>query len=454
MGALVADREGTGDVIVAPATPPGASALAIVRLSGPPGAALAIARRLVPSLPECPEERRALLLRFVDVDGNALDEGVVLPYEAPRSATGEEVVEIFCHGSPAIVAALLLAARAAGARPARPGEFTRRALANGKLDLAEAEGIARLAASESRGAARRALGLVEGELSRRVRAVRGELLDLLAEIEAGLDFPEDVGSEDAGARREALGRVGTALSALVSVADGNAARERIPTVAIAGRPNAGKSTLFNALLGTDRAIVTPHPGTTRDAVSEAADLLGTRIRLVDTAGLREAESEVERMGVDVARRTAGLADVVLLLVDGSASPSPEEEAAAGTFGTRALVVRTKADLPAATSWSLVADVVVSARTGAGLDALRAVVRERLGEAEGDGEILVLERHRDALSRAAAAAGRATAVAAASVGDEIVASSLREALHDLGEITGETASEELLDRIFSKFCIGK
>ena len=450
MGALVADREGAGDVIVAPATPPGTSALAIVRLSGPKGAALAVARRLVPSLPERPEERRALVARFVDEDGRPLDEGVVLPYEAPRSATGEEVVELFCHGSPAIVSALLAASRAAGARSARPGEFTRRALANGKVDLAGAEGIARLAAAESRGAAGRALGLVEGELSRRVRAIREELLDLLAEIEAGLDFPEDAGGGAGGARREALGRTRTALAALLSVADGSAARERIPTVAIAGRPNAGKSTLFNALLGADRAIVTPHPGTTRDAVAEAADVLGVRIRLVDTAGLRETECEVERIGVDVARRTADLADVVLLLVDGSASPTAQDEAEAAALGERALVVRTKADLRAEGAWSLATDAVVSARTGEGLDALRALVRRRVGDAESEGEILVLDRHRDALRRAASAA--ATAVQAPE--DEIAASSIRQALHSLGEITGETATEELLDRIFATFCIGK
>jgi tRNA modification GTPase len=447
---LVADREGAGDVIVAPATAPGASALAIVRLSGPPGAALAVARRIVPSLPERPEERRALVARFVDADGRPLDEGIVLPFEAPGSSTGEEVVEFFCHGSPAIVAALLTAAAAAGAPPPPPRALTPRAHANGKLDLAEAEGIARLAAAESRGAARRALGLVDGELSRRVRAVREELLDLLAEVEAGLDFPEDVTAGDPVARREALDRTAAALAALASAADGSAARERMPTVAIAGRPNAGKSTLFNALLGMDRAIVTPHPGTTRDAVSEAADLLGARVRLVDTAGLREAESEVERIGVDVARRTVGLADVVLLLVDGSQPPSPEEAALAEMLAERVIVVRTKADLPAASPRSLGADVAISARTGAGLAALRVLLGERLAGAEADGEVLVLERHRDALERAAAAA-RAAASAGA---EEIAASFLREALHALGEITGETASGELLDRIFSTFCIGK
>jgi tRNA modification GTPase len=450
VGALVADRERTADVIVAPATPPGASALAIVRLSGPPGAACAVARRLVPSLPERPEPRRALVARFVDADGRPVDEGVVLPWAAPHSATGEEVVELFCHGAPAIVAALLEAARAAGARPARAGEFTRRALANGKLDLAAAEGVARLVAAESRGAARRALGLVDGELSRRVRALREQLLDLLVGLEAGLDFPEDVPPDGAEALRARLGPPAAELRALLAVAAASAGRERVPTLVLAGRPNAGKSTLFNALLGTDRAIVTPHPGTTRDAVSEPAEFGGARVRLVDTAGLRETGDEIERLGVDVARRAADRADVVVLLVDGSAPPAPEDRAAAGGLGARAVVVRTKADLPPFAPWDLAADAVVSARTGEGLDGLRGLLAERLGAAEADGDLLVLDRHRDALGRTAALLGEA----AAAPGEEVAASLLREALSALGEITGETATEELLERIFSRFCIGK
>ncbi len=446
----MADRERTADVIVAPATPPGASALAIVRLSGPPGAACAVARRLVPSLPERPEPRRALVARFLDAAGRPLDEGVVLPWAAPHSATGEEVVELFCHGAPAIVTALLEAACVAGARPARPGEFTRRALANGKVDLAEAEGISRLVAAESRGAARRALGLHDGDLSRRVRAVREELLDLLAELEAGLDFPDDVGATEAGVLRDALDRPARELRALLAAAGASAGRERIPTVVIAGRPNAGKSTLFNALVGADRAIVTPHPGTTRDAVAESVDLAGARVRLVDTAGLRESGDEVERIGVDVARRTADLADVVLLVVDGSAPPSPEDRSTAATLGRRAILVRTKADLAFLAPWGLAADAVVSARTGAGLEALRTLLLDRLGGAESEGGFLVLDRHRDALARTASlleSAGTAP-------GEEIAASLLREALSSLGEITGETATEELLERIFSAFCIGK
>ena len=450
MGALVADPGRTADVIVAPATPPGASALAIVRLSGPSGAACAVARRLVPALPERPEPRRALVARFLDAAGRPLDEGVVLPWAAPHSATGEEVVELYCHGAPAIVAALLEAAQAAGARPARPGEFTRRALANGKIDLAEAEGISRLVAAESRGAARRALGLVDGELSRRVRALREELLDLLAEVEARLDFPEDVDPAEGGTFRAALGHRERELRFLLAAAGASAGRERIPTIAVAGRPNAGKSTLFNALLGADRAIVTPHPGTTRDAVAESADFGGSRVRLVDTAGLRETADEVERIGVDVARRTADVADVVVLVVDGSVAPEEADRVAAASFGDRAVVVRTKADLAPFEPWGFASDAVVSARTGAGLEALRTLLVGRLGAGESDGDLLVLDRHRDALGRAAALLEGA----GAAPGEEVAAALLREALTALGEITGETATEELLERIFSAFCIGK
>lgn len=449
MAALVADRDRSGDVIVAPATPPGVSALAIVRLSGPPGAAVAVARAVAPALPENPEPRRAVFGHFVDADSRALDEGIALPFAAPNSATGEEVVELFCHGSPAIVAALLEAARRAGARPAAPGEFTRRALANGKVDLAGAEGIALLVGAGSRGAARRALGLVEGELSRRVAAIRETLLSLLAEVEASLDFAEDAGEPERPALVAALAREAAALDVLGKAARATAGRERIPAVAIAGRPNAGKSTLFNALFGSDRAIVTAAPGTTRDAVAETVEFGDLRVRLVDTAGLREATDEPERLGIEAARRAAEEADVVLLVLDGSQPENAADAAARDALGGKALVVRTKADLPPAAG-APPADVAVSARTGEGLETLKALLVGRLSLAEAGEGLLVLDRHRDALERTAAAV-RAAAVAPA---DELVAAALRDALHALGEITGETATAELLDRIFSTFCIGK
>jgi tRNA modification GTPase len=350
-----------------------------------------------------------------------------------------------CHGSPAIVSGLLAAARAAGARPAAPGEFTRRALANGRVDLVKAEGLARLCAAETREDARRSLALVSGALSSRLGGARERLLDVLAALEAALDFAEDVEETQAAATAEALDSVREELLFLSASAE-RVRPERAPRVVLAGLPNAGKSTLFNALVGFDRAIVTPRPGTTRDAVSETVALAGTLVTLVDTAGVRESEDEVERIGVDVARRAAAGADLVLWLVDGST-----EEPWAPPDG--ALVVRTKADLPAAAR-DVAAEAEVSALTGRGLEELVGLVAARLGTSEATDGLLVLARHGEALRAAASALEAASDLARRRQPTELVASELRRALSALGEVTGETASEELLDRIFSTFCLGK
>ena len=451
MGALVADAARDGDVIVALATPPGVSALAVVRLSGPPGRTLPVAARLVPQLGASPEPRRAQRLTVADAEGAPLDEAVVLYFAAPASSTGEDVVELFCHGSPAVVRELIGAACAAGARPALPGEFSRRALRNGKLDLAEAEGVARLAAAQSRGEARLALGRVRGELSSRVAAVRDRLLTVLAGIEASLDFPEDEASPpSSGPALEAAERE---LRDLLARGSAGARADGLPVVAIAGAPNAGMSALFNALHGTDRTIVTPVPGTTRDVVAEAVELSGERVRLLDTAGLRETDDPVERIGVDAALGAVGAADLVLLAVDGTA---PDPGWPAGVDPGRTLVVRTKADLarsPAAGAGAGAGAgaIATSAVTGEGIRELGRAVAARLGLTPFEGDLLVLERQRAALSFALEAVGRARAEG---LPEEVAASELREALHRLGEVTGETATEDLLDRIFSSFCIGK
>jgi tRNA modification GTPase len=439
---LVGDAAGAADVLVARATPGGAGALAIVRLSGPPGATLGVARALAPRLPASPETRRAYLSPFVDETGALVDEGLALYFAAPASATGEEVVELQAHGAPAIVDALVSAAAAAGARRARPGEFTRRALANGKLDLLEAEGIGRLAAAASRGEARRALGLVRGELSRRVDALREELLDVLAELEARLDFAEDVERDGEDAALARVAGVRASLEAIGTAAGTGQACGATSTVVLVGAPNAGKSTLFNALLGEDRALVTEIPGTTRDAIAETLELAGERVRLVDTAGLREARGRVERLGVEATVRAASGADLLVVVREPGGSPCeglPE--------GVPALPVWTKADLgPAPDDGAL----RVSARTGEGLAALRREVGARLAAAGEGGEFGALPRQGDALLRAAGAlAGVAPGTPA-----EVAAAALRESLHALGEVTGETATEELLDRIFAAFCVGK
>ncbi len=444
MAPLVADGAEAADVLVARATPAGAGALAIVRLSGPPGATLSIARALAPRLPARPEARRAYLSPFRDEEGALLDEGLALYFAAPRSATGEEVVELQAHGSPAVAEGLVAAAVALGARRARPGEFTRRALANGRVDLARAEGIGRLVAAASRGEARRALGLVRGELSRRVEALREELLSVLADLEARLDFAEDVEAEGEAAAlarargaRDELARLGALVGA--GRVDGG-----LPTVVLVGAPNAGKSTLFNALVGEDRAIVTETPGTTRDAVSEVVEIGGERVRLVDTAGLRPSDEPVERLGVETARRAAGRADLLLLACAPDAPGLGEGELPAGV---PVLHVATKADLGAPGEE---AALPVSARTGRGLDALRREISLRLGAGPEAGAWGALPRQGEALRRAAEALEPLTE----ELPGELAAARLRAALHALGEITGETATEELLERIFERFCVGK
>ena len=458
MARLVADPDRGGDVVVAPATPPGVSALAIVRLTGPPGLTLAVARRIAPRLAEEPRPREAALHRLVGEDGRPLDRALVLFFPAPHSATGEEVVEFLCHGSPAIVAGLLAAARAAGARPAARGEFTRRALANGKLDLAEAEGLAALARAESRGTVRRALSLVEGELSRRVSQARERTLDVLSGLEAALDFAEDVPAVEMRAAADALEAVAQEADDLAAAASRGGERDRRKMVAILGRPNAGKSTLFNALVGRDRAIVTAVPGTTRDAISEPCEIGGETVTLLDTAGLRSTEDEVEKIGVAVAERAGEKADLVVYLIDASRGESEEDRGflRRKEGPEQALVVVTKLDLASRGRAAAVpGDAFVSAVTGEGLGELRALLAVRLGLVEADGELLVLERHREALASAASSLREAAELARSEGGaPELVAVRVREALSALGAITGETATEELLDRIFATFCVGK
>jgi tRNA modification GTPase len=419
-------------------------ALAIVRLSGPPGRTLAIARGLAPRLAVQAEPRRAYLSPFVDEDGSIVDEGLVLWFEAPASATGEEVVELQAHGSPAIVEALVSAAVRQGARRARPGEFTRRAVVNGKLDLARAEGVGQLAAAASRGEARRALGLVRGDLSRRVVALREELLAVLVEIEARLDFAEDVEPDGEGAAVSRVVSAREALLVLASEVGVGRSGEALPTVVIVGAPNAGKSTLFNALLGEDRVLVTEVAGTTRDAVAEVVEIAGERVRLVDTAGLRETAERLEQLGVEATVRAAAGADLLLLAREvGGAGPGPDGL----PDGVPVLVLGTKADLSGSVRDG---ELRVSARTGEGLPALRREIGLRLARGGEAGVFGALPRQREALLRAAGAlAGLAPCDPA-----EMVAAAVRAGLHALGEITGETATDELLDRIFSAFCVGK
>lgn len=457
---LVSDPAGDLDVIVARATPPGVSALAVVRMSGPEGEPRRILSALAPQAASI-RAREARFVRLSDHEGEPLDEAVVLFFAKEASPTGEEVVEISCHGSPAVVAALVESLVRSGARPARAGEFSRRALRNGKLDLARAEGLLALLTAESRRRASHAYGLLRGHLSERIHGFRDRILDLLAVLEASLDFAEDLPEVAPGTVVPELRKIEADLNAFLRLTDVVRDGDDLPRVVLLGRPNAGKSTLFNALLGIDRAIVTPQPGTTRDALRESVFWSGQRVTLHDTAGLRETSEEIERIGVEVARQAAESADLVLYLVDSETGlETGDREVLARLGPERTLVVFSKSDrarqpLGVVEGWE---GIPVSALTGAGMEDLRRRAISRLGILEREPGAALLKRQRDALERAAqelslALSGREP-LAPELWAPEVRASALRRALAALGEITGETATEDLLDRIFSKFCVGK
>ena len=396
-----------------------------------------------------------------------LDEVVAAVFLGPRSYTGEDTVEFSCHGGELPARRVLGALRAAGARLAGPGEFTLRAYLHGRLDLAQAEAVADLVHAETESASDLALAQLSGTLSRRIASLEDRLADSAAEVEARVDFAEDVGGIETPAHvRDEIRDVSDELTRLLAGAPwARAVREgvRVPLV---GRPNAGKSSLFNALLGEDRAIVTDEPGTTRDRVSERLEISGVAVTLSDTAGVHTAASEVEALGVERALATLDGAAVVLWVVDGAAPFTPPDQAlAAKLTGRRVLAVLAKSDLPAvATAESLAwgagarpARVVrVSATTGAGLDVLREALASLLGadQAGGLAGAVANPRHADSLEHARAALVRAAGAAAQSLPGEIVALELRDALAALGEVTGRNVSEDLLERIFARFCIGK
>jgi tRNA modification GTPase len=452
------------------ATPPGVSALAVVRLSGADAVAVADrvfrGRRSLAAL----AARTLAYGRAVDGAGELLDEVTAVVLRAPASATGEDVVELTCHGGTRSAPRLLAALLAAGARPARAGEFTERAFLHGRIDLAQAEAVADVIHAETDLAHRLAARQIEGGLSRGLSAVAESLRDALAEVEARVDFAEDVdGVAVPPAVARALAGAEAALDRLLAGADlGRRAREGARVVLV-GRPNAGKSSLFNALLGEDRALVTAEPGTTRDALAEHLDLEGMPVRLLDTAGLRQAFA-VEALGVERARRELAGADLALWVIDGSRVATAEDHAAFAAVAARPHVIaRTKADLPPAPGNGAdggaggfprtpAGAIAVSAVTGEGLPALRAALAAALREGRPAGaaaEALVTNsRHIEALARAREAIAAARARAGEGAPGELVAGDVRAALEALGEVTGEAVAPDLLERIFARFCIGK
>ncbi|MEJ2576095.1 MAG: tRNA uridine-5-carboxymethylaminomethyl(34) synthesis GTPase MnmE [Gammaproteobacteria bacterium] len=444
------------DTIAAVATPPGRGGVAIVRCSGP--SVQQIAAGLLGGLPE---PRRAVLRRFDDAQGEAIDRGIALYFPGPGSFTGEDVLELHGHGGPVVVDMLLERVLELGARVARPGEFSERAFLNDKLDLAQAEAIADLIDSETRAAARLATRTLEGEFSRRIDALQEQVTGLRMYVEAAIDFPEeDIDFlADGIVSERLLSIIRSVESVFQSAKVGRALRDGM-TLVIAGRPNAGKSSLLNALAGYGAAIVTEVPGTTRDVLREHVQIDGMPLHLVDTAGLRETTDRVEREGVARARAELQRADRVLWVFDGAADPehrqfSPEQLPP----GVPVTFVRNKADLTATPvglrQTPAGAEIALSAATGDGIDVLRDHLRACMGYQGGtEGEFIARRRHLLALQRVLAHLAQGRVALEEQAAGEILAEELRLAQTALSDITGAFTADDLLGEIFAGFCIGK
>ena len=453
----------TDSPIAALATASGPAGVCVVRVSG--AGALNVGDRLVAGVRQMPSQREGgsfFHARIAHpVTGEALDDAVLLIYRAPHSYTGEETLEIQGHGGTVLSRLLLEAVLAAGARLAEPGEFTKRAFLNGRLDLTQAEAVCDFIQAKTDRAARVARGQLDGALGRHIGLLYERVTGLCADVEHLLDFDE--GELPATFAAEA----GSGLSAVLSEVDalvaswneGHLLRDGA-LVVISGRPNAGKSSLLNALLGRNRAIVHAEPGTTRDVIEESFSLDGVPLRLVDTAGLRETDNAVEREGIERARTVMSQADLNIHLVDQSVPwTTDEEQTVNGLSATSTLIGLTKCDLPSGGGLLLpsgLTQIRLSALTGDGLETLRKAIIEKLGLAhESAGQPVVALRHVTELRLAAQQARRAgSALAKGSEHLVIAANHLREAAEALGRIVGRVYSEDLLDTIFGRFCVGK
>jgi tRNA modification GTPase len=445
------------DTIAAIATPPGQGGIGIVRVSG--ATVPDIARQL---LGRQPKSRYAERHDFRAVDGTLIDTGLTLYFPAPASFTGEHVLELHGHGGPVVMDLLMARVLALGARPARPGEFSERAFLNGKLDLVQAEAIADLIDSGTTQAARAAVRSLQGMFSDRIHALLEQLVALRSWIEAAMDFPDE---EIDLLSDERIGEQIVALAELIEQVLAGARQGRLLhdgiTLVIAGRPNAGKSSLLNALAGFDAAIVTDIPGTTRDVLREHIQIDGMPLHIIDTAGLHESTDPVEQAGMQRARRAMENADRLLLVIDDQAGYTAADAAIldalpAGVPHTR---IRSKIDLtgrmPGISAVDASVEVALSAHSGAGLDDLRRHLKQCVGfQEQAEGGFSARRRHLDALQRASAHIVEGARLLREQNAAELLAEELREAQQDLGEITGTFTSEDLLERIFSSFCIGK
>ncbi|MDO5686804.1 MAG: tRNA uridine-5-carboxymethylaminomethyl(34) synthesis GTPase MnmE [Neisseria sp.] len=444
------------DTIAAIATAPGSGGVGIVRLSG--SRLLPMAQALLPATQNI-TPRRALYGDFCTADGETIDQGLLLYFPAPASFTGEDVIELHGHGGTVVLNMLLQRCLQLGARPAEPGEFSKRAFLNGKIDLAQAESIADLIEASGQSAARMAMRSLKGAFSDKIHALVDELIDLRMLVEATLDFPEEeidfVRDTDALQR---LARLQAALDAVLNTARQGAILREGMNIVLVGAPNVGKSSLLNALAGDEVAIVTDIAGTTRDTVREEIRLDGIPVHIIDTAGLRETDDIVEQKGIERSRRALDHADIALVLVDPREGINPHTRAILDNLppNLHQIEVVNKIDLHPETAGGFHpaahATVRISAKTGAGLEALKQALLQQVGwQGESEGLFLARSRHVHALHRAQ---DELTAAADAAPQLDFMAEHLRLAQNALSEITGEFTPDDLLGVIFSRFCIGK
>jgi tRNA modification GTPase len=460
------------DTIAAIATPLGEGGLAVLRISG--ADALAITDKIFMPEGKKPVKPSAALTHTIHFgkivrDGKVIDEVLLAVMRAPRTFTREDTVEISCHGGILPAKLVLDAILANGARLAEPGEFTRRAFLNGRIDLAQAEAVADLIHSRTELALAAANEQLAGKLSRRINQLRDDLLHILAHIEAHIDFPDEDIAPDT--RQQLLKRLeeGVAfITELLRTANEGQILRRGIRAAIVGRPNTGKSSLLNQLLGRDRAIVSPIPGTTRDTIEETANIRGLPVVFIDTAGLRETRDEIEVEGIRRSRQSLALAELILHVLDAGEPLTGDDQNYFAEFaGKKRILVRNKIDLPVKWQWppamdgfdssNLAAPLDVSCATGQGIEPLKDAIKETIWSGEVKAEMLqvmINSRHQDALNRARASALRSIDALRGDATLELVALDLRIAVAAVGEIVGKTTTEDLLDSIFCQFCIGK
>jgi tRNA modification GTPase len=427
--------------------------------------ALSITRALIGEDDFTPEANRVVLKKLRDTaTGEVLDQALVTYFKSPHSFTGEDVVELSCHGSPVLLRRLIDHILGLDARLAQAGEFTLRALSHGRLNLSQAEAVRDLINAQTNAAARQAARQLGGELSARLQPMKDMLLDIIVPLESSLEFVEDdlpqVAVEAVKAKLAAL--IGDIEALAATFRSGRLLRDGLK-VTLVGRPNVGKSSVFNKLLAIDRAIVTDVPGTTRDSLSEVISLLGVPVLLTDTAGVRASADKIENLGIERTRRAMADADLIVVVLDGSEPlTSEDEEVFADVAASPHLIALNKSDLDSFAPNGFKRDgeaspvVHLSARTGAGLDALKAAILRPFASSEmqGDGLLITDARHFDLLRRAQLALESSAALLDERAGEELVLVGLHNALRFLGEVTGETTSEDILSQIFATFCIGK